>query len=300
MTRNRLLALAAEVGAVSAVLEVAARIVGLSDRWSPEAAWYKAADCLTLVAPFISLLAFFVARAAFRRVARPSRLRALAIAVGLFAAGAAFDMAADLIRTVESVTLHAPWKFTATEVAWTIGRLALIAAAVLAATGFLASARDALLSRASLAFAAYAAFFAVGYGFDLAGVLGFPFSPSGATVGGLGVIAGSFVVEALGAVFVAAAFFDAGVRRARGDVWKARREGKLAVASIVFAVGFVVSAAGFMAYASPGHGTELWLLSFSGLGLAAAAGCAAVAFLGSRSRLEKGDGSDLAVLPDPV
>jgi len=306
VTRNGLLAYAAQIGGVSAVFAAAARMIALWEQSGYTARGYTAADTLDLVSSAVTIAAFAVAWAGFQRVARQRRLEALSVAAGLFAAGAAAAGLADLIRTAESISLGAAWKFTATETAWTAGRVALVAAAVLVVVGLRNGASDAELGRASLAVAAYAGLFAAAYGFELTEVISFPapFSPSGEATGGLGLIAGGWVVVAVAAVLAAAALYDAGVRRARGEAWRSLREGMLARSAVVFAAGFAVSAAGFMLYTRYGRGAEQWLEGFSQLGLAAAAGCAAVAFLGSRRRilqrgLEQSDGSDLAVLSDP-
>jgi hypothetical protein len=303
VTRNRLLAYAAEIGAVSAVLDVAGRIVGLSDRWLSVSPAYKSADVLALIAAAVTIVAFFVAWAGFQSSERPTRLRGLSSAALLFAAAAAVATAADLIRTVESLSTDTPWKFTATTIAFAVGRIALLAAALFAAMALRGGDPDAGLGRASIGFALYAGFFAVAYGFELAEFLSFPYtpglSPPWETYGGLGMIGGGWVVVAVGAVLAAAAFFDAAVRRARGDAWEAPREGMLGRAAIVAAAGFAVSGLGYLLF-TRGRGTEPWLGSLSDFGLAAAAGCAAVAFLGSRRRLEQRHSSDLAVLPDPT
>jgi hypothetical protein len=301
VTRNGLLAYAAEIAAVSGVLEAAARMVRVFDQWGIVAAAYKAADILVLLSSVVTIVAFVVAWAGLQRVARSSRLRTLSTGAGLYAVAAAFATAADLIRTVESISVSAAWKFTATEAAWTAGRIVLVAAAVLVALGLRRGDPDVGLGRASVAVGAYAGLFAVAYGFELAEVLSFPapFSSSREATGGLGVIAGGWAIVTVAAVVAAAAFFAAGVRRARGDAWKARREGTLGRSALVFAIGFAVSAVGLALYdARFGRGAEQWLESVSDSVLAAAAGCAAVAFLRSRRRLELDDGSDLAVLPD--
>jgi MFS family permease len=305
VTRSRRLGFAAEIAGVGAVLEAAERLVGLFDRSGTANFEYSAADTLAFIAALVLVFAFFVASTAFQRLASPGRRpRTLSTAAGLVAVAAVIATTADFIRTIESAAVHAPWKFTLTEVAFTGGWIALAAAAVLAAIGFSASTRDALLGRASLGVAAYAGLFALGSGIELAEVLGFR-APLGwsypwQTTFGIGVIVGGWSVLAVAGVLAAAAFRDAGLRRARGDAWKASREGMLARAATVGAAGFAVSAVGFAVEGSAGDGTLQWLSSLSDLGFAAAAGCAGMAFLESRRRLQQSDGAYLAVPPDPA
>lgn len=302
MRRNRLLADAAAIGAVASLLDAVNRLDELSAVWALLATVYRATDVLSVIGAVLMALAFVVAWSGLRHADRELRLDALSTAAGCFAVAAVPSLVSDIIRTFEASSASATWKVAAAYAAFAAGRIAFLVAALLARKAFSDAAPDARMSLASAALAAYAGLIAVGIGIELWLYLGVrsPFS-SGKFTDALGAALTGWAIVAVGCVLAANAFRVVGARRARGEAWQRFRAGELAWAAIVAAIGFVLIAVGARLQGGFGHH---WLQGLSSLGLAAAAGCAAAAFLESRRRImrresEQGDGSDLPVLPDP-
>ena len=256
-------------------------------------AGYSAGYGFQLLSGLFLVAGFAMAGIAFlgRRPSRAARLGmgALLVAGGFFALAAA-----DQIRAATSTGSATD---VASEATLGVGALLLLVVAILAASGLFSTAdrsglqplRDGRLAWASTCLA-------VGLGFLMTGEILTAISASsagpvlGAYASGSGVIAAGWGVG-IGAAVVAAVGFVTAQHRLEG--WRRRRDLLLAVASVVFAVAFLLLGIGGMLRASavsdigglapPGVGfgqveASYWLTGVGQLVLIAAAVCAAVGF----------------------
>jgi hypothetical protein len=279
------LAAAAAIGVVAAVLQVVATSLVLSELFRfPALTQFKVANGLEVLGWVFVVGAFAAAFIGFLLESR----RTLAVSAGLFVGFGVSTLASALIELVESWgSAFEPWEFKADGIGEAAAAASLAVAALLVLIGFLSARPDRFLGWGSVGLAGYAGLLAAAFSFNLAGFLRFGEVP-GAVSWGLGTRAGGQFVVAVAAIVAAVAFFSSSGRRERGEPWAAEREGSLGTASIVFAVGFLVTSVGLMLLASQisgGAGREeaaYWLMAVGQLFLAFAAVCGAIGFFSSR------------------
>jgi hypothetical protein len=278
--RSKPLANAAGIAATAALLELVAHCLELSDSLSFRLpTGYEAADALDVLGASVVVAAFSVALGGFLRSSHAARRRMLALSAGLFAVYGLSFLVSYLIRATEP---GGPmWESTASQASGASAGALLLVAAGLLRPALLRVGANRLLGWACAVLSAHFALLAAAYGFALAAYLEPDFfrAPEG-VIHGTGIAAGGRAVTAGAALVAAAAFFAADMRHRRGEPWAIRREQSLAAGALVFALGFLSTAAGTMIYASSGFGrTQDWLQGLWELGLAVAAAEGAIGFL---------------------